>query len=240
MLLLLAVNYESSPVESRACQVSSTKHVLITGLEEGSRAQSDKPGNEPRLPTSKFPQCFLPAPGSTNRRRKRKREREKKYWKYTSWLGAEAYAKLNSKKKQLDQTNLTHDQNKNSICFSQLNSLLMPSLLPFPPSPEVLWWSSWGVIETLRFLSFNLWQYLRELYYCPSLAQPCNPNSTILGFLVSGFTTSWANLLHSPYPHLWDYGKKNKKLDLSHSHNSIPLAFWNLFLSWNISCVLKL
>jgi len=34
-------------VESRVCQVSSTKRVLITGPEEGSRALPDKPGNEP-------------------------------------------------------------------------------------------------------------------------------------------------------------------------------------------------
>lgn len=45
------------------------------------------------------------------------KEREKKNLENTQagW-GAETYVKLNSKEKQLDQTNLKHDQNKNSIC----------------------------------------------------------------------------------------------------------------------------
>ena len=63
-LLLLTVNYESSPGERGVCQVSATKRVLITGPREGSGAQPDQPGREPAhrpwFPSTQAPQAPVP------------------------------------------------------------------------------------------------------------------------------------------------------------------------------------
>lgn len=54
-------------------------------------------------------------PSSTSEGEKEKGEKKTLQNAQAGW-GAETYVKLNSKEKQLDQTNLKHDQNKNSIC----------------------------------------------------------------------------------------------------------------------------
>lgn len=64
------------------------------------------------MPTS-VPQSF---PSLIQIPKKEKKEKKKNLENTQAGWGAETYVKLNSKEKQLDQTNLKHDQNKNSIC----------------------------------------------------------------------------------------------------------------------------
>lgn len=202
-------------MESRVCQVSSTKRVLITGPEEGSRALPDRTGKEPVCrPLSSSPS----PPGLKHRGRNRKKKKKSLENTQAGW-GAETYVKLNSNEKQLDQTNLKHDQNKNSICgFFWPAELSSPGLLC--SSIQVLWGNILG--SCVLVFATAVFHRVRDSFLSKGLQSHWRGRWHSVLLVLSRHILSELASLPSPLPAV----SRNKiNFDLSTNRTSIALTF---------------